>query len=262
MEQQNPEKTYFNTNHFIILGCYTVFAILLIAESLLLKWEMWALILIALSVFLCWVIHIRRPIPGYARVWVYAFLMMMSTFFYGTHVSSTFDLGLLMTVLILIFISTGIPGLITLCQCTYYLAMLYDLITMYLEGEKFDSLIITRILLHFIIMTVICFLARKIISQWVSIMDKSEEEKQAMQETTERLNDFLANISHEIRTPVNAVIGLSRSRGRRCKEGSSVRHGSRAENRRSNRRYSGLFRDRHELSCGKRRRLYDHFPAA
>ena len=210
MEQQNPKRDYFHSNHFIILGCYTVFAILLIAESLLLKWEMWALILIALSVVLCWVIHIRRPIPGYARVWIYAFLMMMSTFFYGTHVSSTFDLGLLMTVLILIFISTGIPGLITLCQCTYYLAMLYDLITMYLEGEKFDSLIITRILLHFIIMTVICFLARKIISQWVSIMDKSEEEKQAMQETTERLNDFLANISHEIRTPVNAVIGLSR----------------------------------------------------
>ena len=210
MEQQNPKRDYFHSNHFIILGCYTVFAILLIAESLLLKWEMWALILIASSVVLCWVIHIRRPIPGYARVWIYAFLMMMSTFFYGTHVSSTFDLGLLMTVLILIFISTGIPGLITLCQCTYYLAMLYDLITMYLEGEKFDSLIITRILLHFIIMTVICFLARKIISQWVSIMDKSEEEKQAMQETTERLNDFLANISHEIRTPVNAVIGLSR----------------------------------------------------
>ena len=210
MEQQNPEKTYFNTNHFIILGCYTVFAILLIAESLLLKWEMWALILIALSVVLCWAIHIRRPIPGYARVWVYAFLMMMSTFFYGTHVSSTFDLGLLMTVLILIFISTGIPGLVTLCQCTYYLAMLYDLITMYLEGVKFDCLTVTRILLHFFIMTVICFLARKIISQWVSIMDKSEEEKQAMQETTERLNDFLANISHEIRTPVNAVIGLSR----------------------------------------------------
>ena len=210
MDQQNPERAYFNTPHFVILGCYTVFAILLIAESLLLKWEMWALILIALSVVVCWVIHIRQSLPEYVRIWVYAFLMMMSTFFYGTHVTSTFDLGLLMTVLILIFVSTGIPGLITLCQCTYYLAMLYDLITMYLMGEVFDSLTVTRVLLHFIIMTVFCFLARNIISQWVSIMNKSEEEKQEMAETAERLNDFLANISHEIRTPVNAVIGLSR----------------------------------------------------
>ena len=210
MDRQNPERAYCNTHHFIILICYTVFSILLIAESLLLRWEKWALILIALSVILCWIIHIRRPIPGHARIWVYAVLMMMSIFFYGTHVSSTFDLGLLMTVPILLFVFTGIPALITLCQCTYYLVMLYDLITMYLMGEKLDCLTITRVVLHFIIMTVICFLSRKNIRQWASIMDKSEEEKQEMQETTERLNDFLANISHEIRTPVNAVIGLSR----------------------------------------------------
>ena len=52
--------------------------------------------------------------------------------------------------------------------------------------------------------------ARNIIRQWVGIMDKSEEEKQMMSEAADRLNDFLANISHEIRTPVNAVIGLTR----------------------------------------------------
>ena len=210
MDEPRPEKEYFNTPHFVILGCYTVFAILLIGESLLLKWELWALILIALSVVLCWIVHIRQLLPDYTRIWVYAFLMMMSAFFYGTHVSSTFDLGLLMTVLILIFVSTGIPGLITLCQCTYYLAMLYDLIMLYLAGDDFDSLTISRIGLHFIVMTVVCFLARNIIKLWISIMKKSELEKQGLAETAERLNDFLANISHEIRTPVNAVIGLSR----------------------------------------------------
>ncbi|MBP3879592.1 MAG: HAMP domain-containing histidine kinase, partial [Lachnospiraceae bacterium] len=210
MDRKNPERGYFNTSHFVILGCYTVFAVLLIAESLLLGWEIWALILIALSVALCWAIHIRQSLPDYTRIWIYASLMMMSSFFYGTHVTSTFDLGLLLTVLILIFVSTGIPGLITLCQCTYYLAMCYDLILMYLAGEKFDSLTVSRVLLHLVVITVICFLGRNMISQWNSIMDKSEEEKQEMAETTERLNDFLANISHEIRTPVNAVIGLSR----------------------------------------------------
>ena len=210
MEQQKREKDYFETPHLIILGCYTVFAILLIGESLLLKWEAWALVLIALSIVLCWVMHVRQILSDYARIWVYVLLMMASTFFYGTHVTSTYDLGLLMTAQILIFVSTGMPGLVTLGQCTYYLAMLYDMVLMYRMGERFDRLVITRTLLHLVIMTVVCLIARGIIRQWIGIMNKSEEEKQEMSETAERLNDFLANISHEIRTPVNAVIGLTR----------------------------------------------------
>ena len=210
MEQRKPEKDYFETHHLLILGCYTVFAVLLIGEALLLNWEAWALILIAISVCICWTLHIRQLLSEHTRVWIYAILMMVSIFFYGTHVTSTYDLGLLMTVLILIFVSTGIPGLITLGQCTYYLAMVYDLISLYRMGEKFDRLLIIRTLLHFVIMTVICLIARNIIRQWVGIMEKSEEEKQVMSEAADRLNDFLANISHEIRTPVNAVIGLTR----------------------------------------------------
>ena len=210
MEQRKPEKDYFETHHLLILGCYTVFAVLLIGEALLLNWEVWALILIAISVCICWTLHIRQLLSEHTRVWIYAILMMVSIFFYGTHVTSTYDLGLLMTVLILIFVSTGIPGLITLGQCTYYLAMVYDLISLYRMGEKFDRLLIIRTLLHFVIMTVICLIARNIIRQWVGIMRKSEEEKQVMSEAADRLNDFLANISHEIRTPVNAVIGLTR----------------------------------------------------
>ena len=210
MEQRKPEKEYFEAHHLIILVFYTVLAILLIGEGLILKWELWALILIAVSAGVCWTLHIRQTLSDRARIWVYAILMMVSVFFYGTHVTSTYDLGLLMTVLILIFVSTGMPGLITLGQCTYYTAMLYDLVSMYRMGERFNSLLITRTILHFAIFTVICLIARNIIRQWVSVMKKAEEEKQVMSEAADRLNDFLANISHEIRTPVNAVIGLTR----------------------------------------------------
>ena len=102
MEQRKPEKEYFEAHHLIILVCHTVLAILLIGEGLILKWELWALILIAVSAGVCWILHIRQTLSDRARIWVYAILMMVSVFFYGTHVTSTYDLGLLMTVLILI----------------------------------------------------------------------------------------------------------------------------------------------------------------
>jgi signal transduction histidine kinase len=135
--------------------------------------------------------------------------MMATMFFYGSHVTSTFDVGLVMSVLILIFISTGMRGLITLAQITYYITLAYDIYQMITMNEKFDSLVITRTIMHFIVVSVICDIARGIIKKWVGIMTRSEQEKWALAEAAERLNDFLANISHEIRTPINAVIGLT-----------------------------------------------------
>ena len=202
-------KDYFGTSHLTILICYTIFAIILIAEALYLSWEKWALMLIGAAVVLTWIIHIGQTLNEVARKWIYSIIMMATMFFYGTHRTSTFDVGLLMAVIILLLISTGMTRIITLCQITYYLIMTYDLIQMLIAGEKFDGLVITRIMLHIVVITAVCNVARGIIKRWISIMDKSEEEKEALADTTQKLNDFLTIISHEIRTPINAIIGLT-----------------------------------------------------
>ena len=210
MEFKPQKKDYFESSHLTVLYCYTVLSALLILESFLLSWgEGWALILVAAGVLISWVLHIRQSLTVSHRIWIYACLMMATSFFYGTHPSSTYDFGLLIAALVLVFVSTGIPGLVTLCQCTYYLTIVYDIWQMYVMGEFFDSLMVSRTALHVVLITVICYIARWVIRNWIGIMDKSEEEKFALADTAQRLNDFLANISHEIRTPINAVIGLS-----------------------------------------------------
>ncbi|MCR4798128.1 MAG: response regulator [Lachnospiraceae bacterium] len=209
MEQKHHNKDYFGTSHLTILIVYTIFSVILIGESLLLGWETWALFLIGAALAASWIIHIRQQMPPETRLWLFAFLMMATAFFYGSHVTSTYDFGLVMSVIILIYVSTGNPGLITLAQVTYYLAMFYDIVTLILSGEKFDGLLITRTMLHVVVITLFSILARRIILKWKEILDKNEEEKAILTENTTRLNDFLANISHEIRTPINAVIGLT-----------------------------------------------------
>ena len=209
MEKANKKKDYFGASHLAILFCYTVFSVALIGEALLLGWEKWALIPVTLGVVSAWFIHIRQAFTAKMRVWIYSILMMILSFFYGVHLTSTFDLGFVMALLILILVSTGIAGVITLAQITYYVVLAYDVIQMMNEGYEFDGLMITRTLLHLVVITFFCYFARGIIKKWNSIMEASEAENAALAENTEKLNDFLANISHELRTPINAVIGLT-----------------------------------------------------
>ena len=193
----------------IILITFTAFAFILITEALLLHWEKWALVLIGLGVMACWIIHVRNSMSNYAKIWVYSVIMMASYFFYGVHDTSTFDLAIVMAVLVVFYTMAGIKGLISLCQFTYYATMTYEIIYMITKGVDFDVLMVSRLLLHFALIFMICRFSRAIIDRWTGVLNKSKEEVENLTDSTKRLNDFLANVSHELRTPVNAIIGLT-----------------------------------------------------
>ena len=199
----------FESSHLTILVSYTIFASILVIESLLLGWEKWALILIVTGICAAWVLHIRHTTPPNVRLWLYAILMMGCYFFYGIHQTSTFDLALVMAAIIMLHTMTGRKPLITLCEFTFYVTMAYELITMILSGEVFDILIISRSVLHVVMIFFIGWFAKTIINQWNKVLDQSKDEVEQLKGATEHLNDFLANVSHELRTPVNAIIGLT-----------------------------------------------------
>ena len=199
----------FESAHLTILVSYTIFAAILVVESLLMGWEKWALLLVVLGIGAAWILHIRHTTPPNVRLWLYAILMMGCYFFYGIHQTSTFDLALVMAAVIMIHTMTGKKSLITLCQFTYYITMAYEIVTMAQRGEEFDVLVISRTALHVIMIFFIGRFAKTIIDKWNQVLDQSKDEVEQLKGATEHLNDFLANVSHELRTPVNAIIGLT-----------------------------------------------------
>lgn len=199
----------FKTSHMMILVAYTLFSIALIGESLLMSWEKWALLVIGISLIVSWIVHIRQMLNPHSRLWVYSLLMMGTFFFYGIHETSTFDLAVVMSAVIILYTMTGVKEMIILCQITYYLTMAYELTNMLYNGTKFDSLVISRTILHIFMISMIGWFARIIIDKWAMVLEESMNEIEFLKDATARLDDFLANVSHEIRTPVNAVIGLT-----------------------------------------------------
>ncbi|MCR4585519.1 MAG: response regulator [Lachnospiraceae bacterium] len=210
MKQKDEENKFFRTSHLMVLGCYTILSTILMAETLLMDWERWAVVPIAAGLILAWTVHIRQLLNADARLGIYSFEMMLAFFFYGIHLTSTFDMAGLMAVIIMVYTMTGRKMLIILCQCTYFITFIYDIIIMGLTADTgFSNLDISRCFLHVMLILLCGWIARNIIDNWNRGMGISREEIEELKEATERLDNFLANVSHEIRTPVNAVMGLS-----------------------------------------------------
>ena len=204
----NRNNELLMSSHMMMILSYTIFSLILIGEIFVMNWEKWAIFLIAGGVIVSWYMHIKQIGQDSLRPWIISILMMATFFFYGSHTTSTYDLAIVISVVMLLYTMTGIPSLVTLCQVSYYLTMTYALFCLYVEGEQFDPLLISRTMLHFAMVTMVGWISRTIISRWNDVLENSEEKIKKLTETTGRLNDFLANVSHEIRTPINAILGM------------------------------------------------------
>jgi len=198
----------FISSHLMMLLTYTIFSVILVAEIFVMDWEKWMTFLILGGVLLSWYIYFSNIGSGRMRLWVCSLLMMATFFYYGTHDTSTFDLAVVICVVMFLYTMTGIHSLVTLCQFTYYITMAYEIINLAAGGMKFDSLTLTRTLLHVAVVTMTAWISRTIINKWQEVLGHSKEEITKLNESTGRLNDFIANVSHEIRTPINTILGL------------------------------------------------------
>lgn len=203
-EQENQRVT-----HLIVLLCYTILALGLTVESTLLGWDLGAVMLILVGLVACWVLHITGKIPEDIRQWIYVVLTMVTFFFYGIHDTSIYDMATLMIVVIIMYISTEKCSIINLCMAVYFFMMFYDFVFIVGRTMEYTSLMISRTLLHLMLVYMAGWLSKIIIRRRRQERKNTNDIVAALEETNRRTEDFLTNVSHELRTPINVVTGLT-----------------------------------------------------
>ncbi|MCR4605112.1 MAG: response regulator [Eubacterium sp.] len=209
MKNTKKENRFFQHAHLIILIGYTIFSAITIVAAFTQSWELWVLVPIVLGVAVSWGLHIQGKIPPKGRIWICTAVTMLEFFFYGIHKSSYVDLAVIMAVIIAVSAVTAMRGVIYVAMTTYFVTAGYS-ITMYIiENGAINSETVARVILHSVMIIVIGGTSCAIIRKWDRIVKETSSEIEDLYGVTRRLDDFLANASHEIRTPVNAVIGLT-----------------------------------------------------
>ncbi|MCR5402694.1 MAG: response regulator [Butyrivibrio sp.] len=196
--------------HSIILVIVTIASIGLILESISEKWEFWVPPLLIGGVIASWWIHFAQYGAEKFRENFYLVFSMMAAFFHGMHESSFFDVVVISSLLMVGFSLCGRIVFLRLILIEYFVIIFVQLVlALFRRHIEFSSMNISRIILHTATMLCMYFVCIRSISIREKLLEVIEEKEAEKEASNADMDNFLVNISHELRTPVNVVIGMS-----------------------------------------------------
>ncbi len=194
---------------FIIL-LVSLACIGLTVESIIMGWEFWVPPLIVMGTISLWVMNISGR-PSYEGRIVYYFIYgMLAAFYHGVHETSFFDVAIVLVLVMVAFSFFDRIYMMNFFFAEYFVIMS---IQFYLasngRGIVFDALNISRVILHSMIVILAYSICIRSVRNREDEMRIEAEKDERIEAVDADMEDFLTNISHELRTPVNVVNGMS-----------------------------------------------------
>ena len=198
-------------SHLALVITVSLFSVVLIAFNLALGWERWMILLCVVAAFTCPILHITHIMSDKGRIYLYSAIFFIELFYYSVNITTIYDSTPVYIVALVVLAMTQEIALTWICIGVAYIGMIWHLIMVHnttgLSGTFVASV---RTLWHLVLIA----LAGVVTTELLNAIKRAESVKNERIEQLEKENkgasDFLANVSHEIRTPVNAVMGLTR----------------------------------------------------
>ena len=197
------------TERFILL-LISLACIGLTGESILMKWEFWVPPIIIIGTLFLWGISLSEKFEYSVRKVFYLLFALFAMLFHGVHITSLFDIALVTVLVMVAFSYFNDTYMMNLALLEYFVLLIIQFTLAHRgRGSIFDSLNISRIILHIIIVLLIYFSCVKLINDRLDAEISDNEKSERIEANDADMEDFLSNISHELRTPVNVVNGMS-----------------------------------------------------
>ena len=182
----------------------------LVIGGCLLEWEFWVLPILLFGIAAIWMVYITHPFTVDIREGIYLAYIMFAAIFHGVHATSIFDVSLMTVLMMVALIGTNKKAYQDYALIEYAAVVCAQCYLVFKNNDiTADVLTISKIILH-ISTVIICYnICKHAVVQRHKGRHMIKTYISEVQRTNEAMEDFLANISHEFRTPINVVTGMS-----------------------------------------------------
>ncbi len=192
----------------VILIIYSAYTLGMAGVAILYAWGQWVPPVIVGGMVLCWVMFVKKVKDYRFRALFTTFMSWMNFLIYGIHAEDYLSILSTMLCLVILLGVYCIPEIIYISIGAstflfFYHGVIIKSFQVFGEGDAY--LKIFRILSVYLSEFVILYLIRSQLDVSGQLREGIEELK-AMERSKD---DFMANVSHEIRTPINTVCGMS-----------------------------------------------------
>lgn len=190
------------------LVLYSIYSFCILLISLFLGWKNWISFFIFADIALSWIVYVGEYRTYRFRAAFTACMMQLSILLYATQVKDLFPA---LSVFIAVVIFTGLYAIVDLLYMTMisaaFLFFFHGVIIETIQFTNAENTIRTLLLMGNV------FVVECVMYLWVKKRDESDDwyskTIEVLNEAQRSKDDFLANVSHEIRTPINTICGMS-----------------------------------------------------